>query len=285
MKLLIMALTFLTNTALARDVNPREEAFAYQLFASGNYAEAAEVFVSPAWQGVAFYRSRQWWRAANALVKMGDVTSRYNLGLVYIELGYFELALDSFVNVLKLEPDHKSAKHNADIVRQILNIEQQSGEGSQTPKQRVIEYQEQNSEASDPDQPKRQGEDLEEQEDTGAAANDEGNEPTDADEESGQTGSGDGIQREALSESGSSRGSPGDGEEGEASQNLSRQSDHQGEETTDSSQRQSLADTQEIQQWLNAIEDNPSAYLQHRINQLIAKRKQLGILNEEGAHW
>ena len=132
----IFTVLMLSGTLAASSYDDR---FAYQLFQEGRYAEAGEVFLDPAWKGVAFYKSDQWWRAADAFARAKSPESMFNLGNTYVRTGYLELALESYLVVQQIAPGHSQAEYNANIVRELLSRESQEGKGKRQQRARKID--------------------------------------------------------------------------------------------------------------------------------------------------
>jgi len=104
---------------------------AHELYSQGKYAKAAEIFTDPAWKGVALYRSEQWWRAAEAFVRANDAVSQFNLGNCYVQLGYYELALEAYMRALSIDSEFNDAKYNAELMRQLLAKQSEEDSGQQ----------------------------------------------------------------------------------------------------------------------------------------------------------
>ncbi len=80
-------------------------------------AEAAHLFHSPEWKGVAYYRARQYQKAADAFKQLNTALAHYNRGNALAFLGKLEEAIIAYQKALKKNPQHIDAKHNLDIVK------------------------------------------------------------------------------------------------------------------------------------------------------------------------
>lgn len=265
MKVAILAIaTFVAGPACADD-----NAIAYRLYSDGRFAEAAEIFTDPAWKGVAFYRSEQYWRAAEAFVRSDDPASIYNLGNAYAKLGYYELALEAYVNTVAREPGFVDAAANADIMRKLIAVENGGHQSGLTPPARKI------------------GETEPSRDDKGGSGGDRQGEHGDAEERSAdvqsQTGADtDKTPQQAQPSAGDANGaSSEDKQQGMAGQQTisgaQQERDRQegsaggstgaGMESSDIAigARNRLETDQATEQWLNRIVDDPARFLKARI--------------------
>ncbi len=285
MRIFVAGLVLIIVSGAAR---AGDDAIAWRLFDQGRYAEAAEIFTDPAWKGAAFYRSGQWWRAVEAFVRADDADSFYNLGNAYFRLGYPALALEAYLAALAREPSMQDAAHNADLMRALLAADdRKDGKGGLQPEGREIERL-----ADDADR-------------SGGASP-----PTDADERQEAAsqstrkggGAGEGQQAEKADAGGSDEADgdrmPDDDHGSEISRLSGETSDAAAEEETAggsrtrdeaaSSQaagiRVQLEDSQATRQWLNAIKDDPAAFLDRRIALEMRRRKALGTLPAPGGN-
>lgn len=265
-----------------------DDAVAWRLFEQGRYAEAAEIFTDPAWKGAAFYRSGQWWRAVEAFVRADDADSFYNLGNAYVRLGYPALALEAYLAALAREPTMQDAAYNADLMRALLAADdRKDGKGGLQPEAREIERLAEDTDRSGGANPQTDGSDRQDTASQGArdrVGNGDGQKAGQADAGSGDEASGDrmpeqdgGIEISRLT--------------GEATDEVSEEETAGGSRTRDeaaSSQaagaRVQLEDSQATRQWLNAIKDDPAAFLDRRIALEMRRRKALGTLPAPGGN-
>lgn len=245
-----------------------DDAVAYRLFSKGRFAEAAELFTDPAWKGVAFYKSDQFWRAAEAFVRAGDPRSAYNLGNAYARLGYLELALDSYMRALSLDPGMADAAYNAELVRKALAERDTSGQNGIKPQARAIDSVEakprQNGTGSEGD-----GERGAPEERAGSEAGGQSRAADEANRASseGTGGDGQGTRREETAEAGKSsvNGTPGGDDTSGQPSGTSEAASEAGEDAKSTGLRAQLEGEQATEQWLNRISDNPAAFLKVRI--------------------
>jgi len=91
-------------------------AVAQNLLKNGAAAEAAYVFETPIWQGVAHYRAGRYLRAIAAFDVRESTTGLYNRGNAYARLGRYQDAIAAYQAALRRQPDHEDARFNLDLV-------------------------------------------------------------------------------------------------------------------------------------------------------------------------
>lgn len=263
---LAIALTALLFAAPA--LAAEDDAVAYRLFSEGKFAEAAEIFTDPAWKGVALYKSDQYWRAAEAFVRAGDPRSAYNLGNSYARLGYFELALDSYLRALSLDPGLADAAFNADLMREALARRDDQGQQGIQPQAREIDRVEaprdKDGNSSDDD-----GESGAADERNNTGSDGQTNQTEAPPEKSGSDG-GDGLGGDPRTDDTAADANNVRGEAGERSE---MDAGSGGSEATGSDEataqaagmRAKLETEQATEQWLNRIADTPADFLKARI--------------------
>lgn len=97
----------------------------YQLYEQGNFAEAAKNFNSPAWKGIAEYKSGDYEKAIETLKPLTDQRSRYNLANAYAQTGKLEESEAIYESILKDDPNDADAKKNLKIVKEAQEKQQQ----------------------------------------------------------------------------------------------------------------------------------------------------------------
>ena len=264
---------------------------AHRLYENNRFAEAAEIYISPAWKGVAMYRSNQWWRAAEAFIRADDHLSMHNLGNTYVKMGYYALALEAYQMALIKKPDFEDSAFNADLMRKLLQIEQDSRDESaiQRKGEEIDRVESDGNESGDgspeqgPDQAdkkKQKGDDREADTDSRAptpeaiAAGDSGrtnSEQTQKDDGSSEGGATKGTESETIERNNASTGAEG----------RDKNTDAQA-----ASQRAALETDQANEQWLNQINHNAEKYLHRKIELELSRRKAAGeSAPEGGSQW
>ncbi len=107
-------------------------------------AEAAKLFKDPQWKAAASYRSKQYQQTIKNLEGIETADAHYNKGNAYAQLGQTEQAIKEYAEALKLNPQHKDAQFN----KQLLEKQQQS-QKSKNNKNQQSEKQSQSKSNSD----------------------------------------------------------------------------------------------------------------------------------------
>ena len=267
--------------------NADDNLIAHRLLQQENYAEAAEIYTDPAWKGIALYQSNQWWRAAEAFVRANDHKSMHNLGNTYVKMGYYALALEAYQMALSMEPDFEDSLVNADLMRQILSLEQdESGQSELQRKGEEIDRVESDGqelpggsseEGSDkPQEPEDNGEDRAGNTDDRGPAPD-----AKAAGDSAEAGS-----DKTLEDDGSPEGGATKGTESEPANENNASTGAEGKDSTTDAQaasiRATLEATQANEQWLNQINHDAKKYLSKKIELEMARRKAAGESAPDG---
>ena len=103
---------------------------ARNLLENGAPDEAAHLFETPLWQGVALYRAGRYHRSVGAFVMDDSITGLYNMGNAYVRLGLYRGAITAYQTVLERRPGHEDAHYNLELVRAALQREQELEEES-----------------------------------------------------------------------------------------------------------------------------------------------------------
>ncbi|MBT8083502.1 MAG: VWA domain-containing protein [Gammaproteobacteria bacterium] len=103
---------------------------------NGEAADAAAVFEDTEWRGVARYRAGDYAGSAREFAESGDTRNLYNLGNAMAQQGNFDAAIDTYEEVLEMEPDHDDARYNLELVKKLREQqeqeEQQAGDDQQS---------------------------------------------------------------------------------------------------------------------------------------------------------
>lgn len=83
-----------------------------RLLAQGRYAEAAQHFRDPHWQGVALYRAGQFKEAAATFARIDTPEAVFDRGNALVMLGKYAEAIASYDHALQRRPDWPDAKAN-----------------------------------------------------------------------------------------------------------------------------------------------------------------------------
>ena len=254
---------------------------AHELFNQGQYAKAAEIFTDPAWKGVSLYRSKQWWRAAEAFVRANDAVSQYNLGNCYVQLGYYELALEAYVRALSIDPKLSDAEHNADLMRQLLakKSDEESGQQALQSRQKEIdsiksESEEQSGNAGSGEEQTTPGDNKTGSEEESSTAmqssadakdDSEGGNQSDQSTEQ-QTGKPGANNVQGLADNSEAQQQPSGGSETDAATS----------ESESAGLRAKIEHEQATEQWLNQINHDANRFLKLRIQLESDRRRSAG---------
>ena len=91
----------------------------------GSPADAAVLFDDTEWRGVARYRAGDYAGSAEEFAASGDVRNLYNLGNAMAQQGEFEPAIDTYEQVLEMEPDNEDARYNLELVKSLKDQQEQ----------------------------------------------------------------------------------------------------------------------------------------------------------------
>ncbi len=102
---------------------------AQRQLAEGNAGDAAQLFDDPVWRAVANYRAGEYAGSAEGFAGQEDTENLYNLGNSLARLGEIETAINTYERVLEASPGHEDAQYNRDLLKELLDQQQQSGQG------------------------------------------------------------------------------------------------------------------------------------------------------------
>ncbi|MGE4607367.1 MAG: VWA domain-containing protein [Myxococcota bacterium] len=146
----------------------RPDQQAAEAFTQGDHAAAADLFEDDSWRAAAQYRAGHYDDALESLSRLEGTLAGYNRGNSLARAGQLEQAIAAYDEVLAAEPSHDDARHNRELVQELLEQQQQE------------QQQQQPSPSSD----EGEGEDSEQpqsgQDGEGAAGNEGDPEPSDA---------------------------------------------------------------------------------------------------------
>jgi len=258
----------------------------HELFTRGDFGSAAEVFTDPSWKGAALYRSGQWWRAAETFVRGNDAASFHNLGNTYVKMGYYALALEAYQQAVKIEPDFEDASFNAQLMRDLLALRDESEEGQGLQQPESLGELEQPDATPDKSGSPEGGEESAEAQGEKNDSNSSGEQSTSeraVQAESGPAAHSDENGEDEKGDQGSSSVT-GIESESASAQNASGSSTSQsvaGDART-AGARAELEAEQATEQWLNRIQHNPILFLQRHIELETRRRRLAGQQAPEG---
>ncbi len=226
-------------------------------------ADAASRLDDPEWRGSALYRSEQFEQAAEAFAAAEGARADYNRGNALARAGQLEQALAAYDQALEQDPGMTDARENRELVRQLLDQQQQQDQqqgqdqSQQSQQQQNGDSQNGSSDQSPGDQGQEQSQESgqpENSQDPGQPSeqsSNNGSNETDSNASDSQDNTGPEQQQQAQS---------GDGTDGsgqlEAPAQISEQPLSQGQE-----------------QWLRRVPDNPGGLLKRKFLQQYQERQ------------
>ncbi len=218
-----------------------------EVYEQGNHQQAARLFRSPKWRGTAHYRAGNYEAAIEAFSQGDDIESMYNLGNAYARAQMFERAIAAYDAVLERDSDHEDARHNRELVQQMLEQQQQEQQQQQQQQQQQSDQQQQNQQQSSQQQQQQQDQQSSE-------------------EQAEEAAEGDSSQQDQQQ-----RNRPNNQQQsGQNPENANSQQDQEQSQNENSSPSQSGGDTSQtedqesLEQWLRRIEDDPEELLQRK---------------------
>ena len=107
------------------DRPPQAFDVAMDLLQNGRPHEAVHLFDDRHWRGVAEYRAGRYRRAVGEFFLQESVLALYNTGNAYAQLQEWDAAKAAYRKVLQLDPAHRDAQFNLDLVLRAEALEQQ----------------------------------------------------------------------------------------------------------------------------------------------------------------
>ena len=136
-----------------RDLWVTRDEQASQAFNADDFESAAGLFEDNAWRAAASYRAGDYESASADLALLDDPESHYNRGNALARLNRYPEAIAAYEQTLAIAPDHEDARHNKEILEQILEDQEQQEQ----------QQQQQNNEGENQDQEQQEGEQQQDQ--------------------------------------------------------------------------------------------------------------------------
>lgn len=144
-------------------------------------ARATALLQQPGWRGSALYRDGRYDEAAQTFAEQSGALGHYNRGNALARAGQLEHALDAYQQALQQDPDFDDARANHDLVRQLLEQQQQEPESQSDPDSQ--QNPESQGDSSDQNDDPQQGEGSESEQDSPGSTSDQPQEPEQSEDE------------------------------------------------------------------------------------------------------
>lgn len=225
--------------------------------ADGDPALAATLFEAPEWRGTAQYEAGNFKSSSTEFGKLESTDSLYNRGNALALAGDLKAAIKSYDESLALSPERQDAITNRELVKSLLEQQEQEQQGND---------QDSDSEQSDQDGESQdsESESAQQDQDSQSESQEGDSEPSDqqpSDQESQQNG--DAEMAEDLS--------PSDLEEATQEQ-LARFDE-------------ALEEQQALEQWLRRVPDDPGGLLRRKFRYQTIQRLRNGEEPDEDVRW
>jgi len=247
-----------------------------QAAAEGNHEKAATLFENSAWRGVSQYRAGQWTEATKSFEANDTANSWYNRGNSLAQAGQYENAIAAYDQSLNLQPDQADALKNRDIVRQLLEQQNQESEQDQQ-SENGSDNQEQQS-----DQQNKQSGDSE-------ASDDQNDQQSPEDSNSSEDSNGSPDSSDSPQEN-SQSGEPSEQEQ-QGDEAPTELSDEQRERLAEQTRQQmgkfdeGLEKQQALEQWMRRVPDDPGGLLQRKFRYETIQRLRQGEEPDNEVRW
>ena len=113
------------QASLWEDLWMNKDQQAQKALEAGSPEDAAALFDDTEWRGVARYRAGDYSGSAREFAEGGDVRNLYNLGNAMAQQGELESAIDTFEQVLEIDPGHEDASYNLELLKQLQQQQEQ----------------------------------------------------------------------------------------------------------------------------------------------------------------
>ncbi|MFV8571356.1 tetratricopeptide repeat protein [Marinobacter sp. SBS5] len=229
-----------------------------------NPREAAELLKQPGWRGSALYRSGNYEDAIKAFSGTPDINGHYNRGNALARAGKLEEAIEAYQQVLAENPEHADAQFNRDLVKKLLEQQQQNDDQNSNENQNQNQDSQQDNSSSqnndsEPGDNPQSGDDSESQ---------DGDQQNQQDQQDQQSSENQNLDEQQSQEQQEPEQAKGDQDAQPADQNSEQASQAEAPAPVN---EQPLSQGQE--QMLRRVPDNPGGLLQRKFLQQYQQRQ------------
>ena len=223
----------------------------------GDAARAATLFEAPDWRGTAHYEAGDFRSSSAEFGKLDSADALYNRGNALALSGDFQGAIDSYSKSLEVEPDQQDAIDNRELVKSLLEQQQQEQQGND---------QDSNSEQSD-----QEGESQDSESDSSQQEQDSSSES--------QEGSSDPSDQQPSDQESQPAA------DGEMSEDMNPSELEQATEEQLARFNEALEEQQALEQWLRRVPDDPGGLLRRKFRYQTIQRLRNGEEPDEDVRW
>ena len=224
--------------------------------AEGDAARAATLFEAPDWRGTAHYEAGDFRSSSAEFGKLDSADALYNRGNALALSGDFQGAIDSYDKSLEAEPDRQDAIDNRELVKSLLEQQQQEQEG--------------NDQDSNSDQSDQEGESQDSESDSSQQEQDSSESQEGSSDPSDQQPSDQESQPSA---------------DGEMSEDMNPSELEQATEEQLARFNEALEEQQALEQWLRRVPDDPGGLLRRKFRYQTIQRLRNGEEPDEDVRW
>ena len=228
-----------------------------KVLAEGDAARAATLFEAPDWRGTAHYEAGDFRSSSAEFGKLNSADALYNRGNALALSGDFQGAISSYDKSLEAEPDRQDAIDNRELVRSLLEQQQQEQQG--------------NDQDSDSDQSDQEGESQDSESDSSQQEQDSSSES--------QEGSSDPSDQQPSDQESQPTA------EGEMSEDMTPSELEQATEEQLARFNEALEEQQALEQWLRRVPDDPGGLLRRKFRYQTIQRLRNGEEPDEDVRW
>lgn len=107
---------------------PDQFEIALEMIETGRARDAVYLLQDPVWRGIAEFRAKRYRRAIAELIERESVLTLYNIGNVYAHMQEWNGSIAAYEKALRLDPSHKDAAYNLEVVRRAQQAERELAE-------------------------------------------------------------------------------------------------------------------------------------------------------------